>query len=261
MTNKKVKGSAKLGISIKKRRAELNLTIEEAASKAGVGTKTWSRYEAGGSIRKDKTSSVMKVLAWHTLPIDDENDDDNFDICVYKNSGVWSKYLADRFGDLAAISFVIGSDILSDNISQDLEALSSMARGTHIGQLGASWLELDLPRQFIMRYDYEFLYTFQSTVNRLRLIASAGGQLIAHSVLEEIALYLIVESSRILIESFEPHFKQIDSELYEYWDEWAFDLFDDMDVVTCLYSGDDIDQNHIYHFEHWKTEQFYTGLV
>jgi len=44
----------------KHRRSMLNLTIEEAASKAGVGTKTWSRYEAGGSIRKDKSKGICK---------------------------------------------------------------------------------------------------------------------------------------------------------------------------------------------------------
>ena len=46
MNNKILKGSPELGSKIKQRRNELGLTIEEAASKAGVGTKTWSRYES-----------------------------------------------------------------------------------------------------------------------------------------------------------------------------------------------------------------------
>lgn len=41
-------GSVKLGEAIRKRRADLGLSIEESASLAGVGVKTWSRYESGG---------------------------------------------------------------------------------------------------------------------------------------------------------------------------------------------------------------------
>ena len=47
MAQKKIQGSEDLARQIKSRRNELVLTIEEAASRAGVGTKTWSRYEAG----------------------------------------------------------------------------------------------------------------------------------------------------------------------------------------------------------------------
>ena len=39
-------------------------------------------------------------------------------------------------------------------------------------------------------------------------------------------------------------------------EEWIFDFFDDMDVVTCLYSGLCLDENHIYHFSHWADERF-----
>jgi hypothetical protein len=43
MGQKSIKGSPELAKSIRLRRNELELTIEEASSKAGVGTKTWSR--------------------------------------------------------------------------------------------------------------------------------------------------------------------------------------------------------------------------
>ena len=48
--------------------ASVILTIEEAASRAGVGTKTWCRYEAGESIRSDKCKGVCKALNWLSLP-------------------------------------------------------------------------------------------------------------------------------------------------------------------------------------------------
>jgi len=51
MAQKTVKGNSDIAKQIRDRRIQLKLTIEEAASKAGVGTKTWSRYEAGETIR------------------------------------------------------------------------------------------------------------------------------------------------------------------------------------------------------------------
>ena len=48
MSQKTLKGSPELAETIKRRRHELNLTIEEAASKAGVGSKTWCRCHNGG---------------------------------------------------------------------------------------------------------------------------------------------------------------------------------------------------------------------
>ena len=39
--------------------------------------------------------------------------------------------------------------------------------------------------------------------------------------------------------------------------EWKFDLFDDMDIVTCLYSEMYIDEENIYHYVHWNEQQFY----
>ena len=54
MTQKTIQGNADLAKQIRLRRSELGLTIEEAASRTGIGTKTWCRYEAGESIRSDK---------------------------------------------------------------------------------------------------------------------------------------------------------------------------------------------------------------
>ena len=59
MGQKTIMGSPELANSIKLRRNELGLTIEEAARKAGVGTKTWCRYEAGGAVRRDKGKGCL----------------------------------------------------------------------------------------------------------------------------------------------------------------------------------------------------------
>ena len=49
MAQKTIQGNQVLARQIRSRRNELGLTIEEASSRAGVGTKTWCRYEAGES--------------------------------------------------------------------------------------------------------------------------------------------------------------------------------------------------------------------
>lgn len=258
MGQKSIQGSLELAKSIRLRRNELNLTIEEAASKAGVGTKTWSRYEAGKSIRKDKARGICKALNWHGFPENGESDASNtFDLNDYINHEVWSPYLMEVFGKFVATSFVIGSDILLDNLERDMEELSSMPRESHIGEISTSWLESDLPPQFLMRYDYDFIYILRTTIIYFRTIAPMGIPIIAHSVMEELALYLIMEESRFLMESIASNIESDDMDSYGDWDSWAFDIFDDEDIVTFLYSDHYLDDSHPYHFEHWLDAQFY----
>lgn len=258
MGAKSVKGNTELGKKIRLRRNELGFTIEEAASRAGVGTKTWARYEAGESIRHDKVKGVCKTLDWRTLP-EQEVEELELDIDEYKHRKIWPQALADTFGDAAAISFVIGSDILLDNIEQDLENLSRKPRGTHIGELEFSWLQGSLPIQFAMQYDYDFLYYMRTILVRYRGQAANKLSFIAHTVAEELVLYLIMEEAQPLMEEcIIPHLRLIDEEgACLDWDSWPFDLFDDMDVVTFLYCDQYLEEEHPYHFKHWRKQQFY----
>ena len=41
------------------------------------------------------------------------------------------------------------------------------------------------------------------------------------------------------------------------WDEWIFDIFDDMDIITFLYSDMYVSEKDAYHFSRWMEEQFY----
>lgn len=249
MAQKSIQSNPKLAEMIKKRRNELHLTIEEAAQRAGVGTKTWCRYEAGESIRHDKYKGVCKALNWLQFPIE-ENEVNEINMEDYKMHEAWSKFLAENFGDAAARSFVIGSDILLDHIKEDMSELSILPKGTHIGQLGTSFLENMLPKQFLINYDYEFLYAMYCRVKHLRLIAGQGGEIIAHSVLDEIILKLIVGESKFLI-------KEEGLTEDDYWEEWIYDIFEDMDIETYLYSDHYLGENEVYHFVHWMEDQFY----
>ena len=130
----------------------------------------------------------------------EDNTEGTIDLEEYKNHKAWSKYLEKEFGESAALSFVIGSDILLDHIKEDIEELSRLPKGSHIGQIGTSFIESLLPQQFLMHYDYEFLYAMYCELERLRVIAGNGGKIIAHSVLDEIILCLIVEEAEFLIE-------------------------------------------------------------
>lgn len=257
MSQRTIQGTPKLAESIRGRRQELGLTIEEAATRAGVGTKTWCRYEAGESIRQDKAKGICKALNWHGIPGEKNNDGNEFLPAKYKHHDAWSKCLCQQFGEAAALSFAIGSDLVLDAINEDLTELSQMPRGTHVGQLPVSMMKDILPAQFLMRYDYEFLYLLKVNVKQLRAAARCSDHFLAHSVIQEMLLYLFVEESRFLMESMQQEMEAAKVSGLDAWDEWIFDLFDDMDVVACLYSDAYLTPEHAYHFDHWADEQFY----
>lgn len=257
MSIKSIKGSPELAESIKRRRNELELTIEEAALKAEVGTKTWSRYEAGESIRTDKYKGICRALGWRTLPSDESDGCTDFDYSEYKKHKAWSKEIKENYGDVAAISFVIGSDILLDYLQDDLNSLSSLPNGSHIGQTLSSQVEILLPPQFLMKYDYDFLYSLRATVINFRNAAQIGREIIAHSVLEELCIYLIVEEAHSLLDSMASSIEAQGIEFDDDWDGWIFNLFDDDDLLCYLYSEFYLTENDPYHFNHWGKKQFF----
>lgn len=256
MAQKTIQGSEALGKKIKLRRTELGLTIEEAATKAGVGTKTWCRYESGESIRSDKGKGICKALNWRSLP-DEEDYDNDFSLEEYRDHEAWSSYLEQCFGVGAALSFAIGSDIIYDYIRQDIEELSSMPKGSHIGELGVSWMIDALPKQFLPEYDYDFLYQLKCCLQGLIGRAHAEKDLHGHSVMEELLIYLCNQEGISFLE-LSGELMTIEDEMEDTdLEEWVFDLFDDMDIITYLYSNCYLPSNHVYHFSHWSEDRFY----
>lgn len=256
MAQKTIQGNETLARQIKSRRNELNLTIEEAASRAGVGTKTWCRYEAGESIRMDKCKGICKALNWSVLPGQDEESHDGISVEEYKNHEAWSQFLENAFGSKAAMSFAAGSDIVLDYIQEDLAELASMPVGSHLGQLNVSWLCGDLPKQFLMHYDYNFLYQMKCTLQSMRQHAKYGHRMTAHSVMEDLLLYLCNEEATALIELSSGINRFEDDDAAS--EEWVFDLLGDADIVSFLYADVYLNSDHPYHFLHWNDQQFYT---
>ena len=123
----------------------------------------------------------------------------------------------------------------------------------------SSFISDIMPEQFLMRYDYEFMYALRQTLIMFREKAPFGIEITAHRVIDELVLYLIMEESEFLMEDMD-----LDSETEDEdddssdWRSWAFDVFDDMDIVTYLYSEEEkLDPEDTYHFDNWFKEQFY----
>jgi len=195
-------------------------------------------------------------LNWINIPIDNEyNTKEEFDLNEYKNHEAWSSFLYEKFNEIVAASFAIGSDIVLDYIEQDMDELTSRPKGTHIGQLDFSLLKSILPEQFLMYYDYDFLYIMRYKLISLRKLASSGREIIAHTVLDELLLKIIAEESENLIEDtflISPN---------NYWKDWQYELFDDDDIAISLYSGIYLTEADDYHFSNWLKEQFYCNQV
>ena len=136
-----------------------------------------------------------------------------------------------------------------------MDELSSLPAGTHIGQLNISWLSSSLPEQFLMYYDYDFLYRMKCSLCEMRMRAKNNLPMTAHSVMEELLIYLCSEEAFALIELNDGFYGIEDGNAA---DEWIFDLFGDMDIISSLYSNEYLDPDHPYHFSHWSEQQFYT---
>lgn len=256
MPKESISGNTELGERLRARRLELKLTIAEAAKRADVGIKTWCRYEAGGSIRKDKCVGVCKALNWKTFPVGEHNSSEN-NIFNKDEFSAWSEYLENTFGKIAAFSFAVGSDMLIDDLNQDMEELSSMPKNTHIGQLPASLMEDYLPSQFLTEYNYDFLYCLKCEIVKLQRLAKANVPLIAHSVLEELVFYMSSKEAEIFAELSPEISKCFSEEETDYLNYWVFDMFDDMDIITLLYNDLYVDKDNSYHIDNWREKQFY----
>ena len=256
MAQQVIEGSEKLAEAIKKKRQELGLTLQEAATKANVGIKTWCRYEAGESIRRDKVKGICKVLGWTVFPGEYDDDEFDFNIETYKSDDAWSESICENFGTAAAIAFVIGSNALVDYLNDDLTSLAQMPKGTHIGELEVSQVRDMLPPQFILRYDYEFLFELRSTIKALQSRAHCC-DLETHSVLEELALYICITEAKFMMEVLEPKMEMAEIDGLDDWDDWIYDLFSDDDVITYLYSDRYVKPDEVYHFDHWTDDSFF----
>jgi hypothetical protein len=204
-----------------------------------------------------KVKGICKVLKWKVIPETDDNIIiDNIDFDKYKKSKTWSSYLEEHFGKYVALSFVNGSAWLLDEVNDDLDALSKMPKGSHIGEIHSSFISPIMPEQFLVRYDYEFMFAFRQALIQLRKIAPRADNIIANRVIDELILYLIVEEAEPFMEDMELDFDGDSEDDYSDGRGWVFNIFDDMDIVSYLYSNLDLlEPDDTYHFQFYVEER------
>ena len=112
----------------------------------------------------------------------------------------------------------------------------------------------------------------------MRMRAMDGLSIIAHSVAQELIIYISNEMGKIAAESDENvkklvtdhkliydklSFEMDDEDLDEmkfYDEDWLFTLCGDADILSELYSGRAVAKGNAYHFKHWFEEQFFTTV-
>ena len=76
--------------------------------------------------------------------------------------------------------------------------------------------------------------------------------------MEELLIYLSAEEAEVLADLMEES-KDSDKDDTESYKEWVFDLFDDADILTMLYSSIYLTTENIYHIDHWFEPKFHKG--
>ena len=181
-------------------------------------------------------------------------DDTTLAVKDYRDHEAWSAFLEKHFGCWAALSFAFGSDFLLEEIEQDLNELKSMPAGTHLGQVISSLAGI-LPQQFLTSYDYNVLWQMRCELINMRKRAGLGAHMEARSVLEELIIYLCCDETVGYIESMDANVI-FDRKIEKVNDDWIYDLFDDSDIITFLYSDIWLPEDHTYHFSHWGEKEF-----
>ena len=127
-------------------------------------------------------------------------DDTTLTVKDYRSHEAWSASLEEHFGSWAALSFAFGSDFLLEEIEQDLIGLKTKPAGTHLGQVVSPLADI-LPQQFLISYDYNFLWQMRCELINMRKRAGNGASMEARSVLEELIIYLCNDETAGYIES------------------------------------------------------------
>jgi transcriptional regulator with XRE-family HTH domain len=268
MAPRVILGSPELGAAIRQRRSILGFSIAEAAKRAGVSEKTWGRYEVGESIRTDKARAVCRTLGWSESDLisHDVSDSDAFDIPNSFDIGpsheAWSPFLQQVYGRRAAMGFAIGSDTVLDGLNDDIENLGKMPRGSHIGELEYSLLADLLPKQFLLRYDYDFMYKMRARLCHIREQLHLNKDFQIHMAADELLLALSFTDAYPL-EDWVPENDPKDDTFLddslpweEYSEEVVGGICGDIDY-QLMYSKQLIPCWLPYHFDNWFVHTFH----
>lgn len=86
------------------------------------------------------------------------------------------------------MGFAVRSDTLLDEFNDDIEGLGKMPRGSHIGELEHSILADLLPEQFLIQYDYDFMYKMRARLCHIREQLHISNDFQVHMIADELLL-------------------------------------------------------------------------
>ncbi|WP_158247687.1 helix-turn-helix domain-containing protein [Actinomyces qiguomingii] len=78
-------------------------------------------------------------------------------------SEVYSQRLARTLGEDAARCFALGVLLYDMSITENLESMAELPRGTHLGELDDTHIGSTLPQLWLTRYDYEFVFQLRES--------------------------------------------------------------------------------------------------
>lgn len=173
---------------------------------------------------------------------------------VVRGSSVWSTTLAEEYGELAAFTMALGMDVLFDDIKETIEILAKAPTGAtcYDYEDDLPWDCYSIPEAFGRFYTVDFFRQLLKVIESIRECLITNGELVAHSVAEEMCIFLAVQhawgvlslekvpQSLFKIGCYEQDVIAETPELATDRSEpigkdeavdWVFDLFDDSDLL------------------------------
>ncbi len=184
-----------------------------------------------------------------------------WDLCGPEAEGdSYSSFLSEEYSESFARLVKAGIDITRDELRDDIESLAREPKGTHLGQLGASWFEGRLPARWLMHYDYDFMCRLRARLDTLRIRLVYPGSRDSHpltrAVVDDLLLHLVVEQGKVAFEAADDDHVDLDEA-----DEFEYLLNgEDDEVILVLFSeGIDPAPSDRWHFARWF-DDVYWGL-
>ena len=132
--------------------------------------------------------------------------------------GSYSPLVKRTLGEDAARCFALGAHLYDRLLTEDLEALTEMPRGTHVGELDVSHVSGTLPALWLTRYDYEFLFQLrglgQITTHRLVEAMIAPDEPLVRTLAEAVVVHDIFTLGGMTASSLG---KELEDEEWEGW--------------------------------------------
>lgn len=247
--------SPDFGWMIRDRRVEMGKTVGDMARLAGVSEATWRNYENGySSPRSDKLPGVLAALQWDQFAEEESLEASGlfpptWDVSREDMGDTYSELLEGTIGETGARTFALGVMVLRGVLSDDINQLSTLPRGSHLGMVDFSPTAASLPRPWLTRYDYEFVTHFlcriEEFVARLVIYPSVEPQPLVWCVADVLALRCIFTTGCFVAHT-------AGEDLLEDIQKWQTALAEADEIVQQIFSANFFPDPESYlHFDNW----------